>query len=34
MLKKLDAHRTKEPEREEKIDPRWDALKGIIEKNK
>ena len=34
MLKQLNAHRTKEPEREEKIDPRWDALKGIIEKNK
>ena len=34
MLKKLDAHRTKEPDKEEKIDPRWDALKGIIEKNK
>lgn len=33
MLKQLDAHRTKEPDREEKIDPRWDALKGIIEKN-
>ncbi len=34
MLKQLDAHRTKEPDMEEKIDPRWDALKGIIEKNK
>jgi uncharacterized metal-binding protein YceD (DUF177 family) len=34
MIKKLDAHRTKEPEKEEKTDPRWDALKGIIEKNK
>jgi uncharacterized metal-binding protein YceD (DUF177 family) len=34
MLKKLDAHSTKEPDGEENIDPRWDALKGIIEKNK
>ena len=34
MLKKLDAHRTKESDKEEKTDPRWDALKGIIEKNK
>ncbi len=34
MLKKLDAHRSKEPEGEEKNDPRWDALKGLIEKNK
>ena len=33
MLKQLDAHSSKEPERVEKIDPRWDALKGIIEKN-
>ncbi len=33
MLKQLDAHSTKETEREENIDPRWDALKGIIEKN-
>lgn len=34
MLTQLDAHRTKESDREEKRDPRWDALKGIIEKNK
>lgn len=33
MLKKLDAHRVKEQKRNEKTDPRWDALKGIIEKN-
>lgn len=33
MLKKLDAHRTKEPDSDKNIDPRWDALKGIIEKN-
>ena len=34
MIKRLDAHRTKEADKEEKIDPRWDVLKGIIEKNK
>ena len=34
MLKRLDAHKTKEPDSDEMIDPRWDALKGIIEKNK
>jgi uncharacterized metal-binding protein YceD (DUF177 family) len=34
MLKKLNAHRTNEPDREDKSDPRWDVLKGIIEKNK
>jgi uncharacterized metal-binding protein YceD (DUF177 family) len=34
MLKKLDAHRSIESHREEKTDPRWDALKGIIDKNK
>ena len=34
MLKKLDAHRSLTSDREEKTDPRWDALKGIIEKNK
>ena len=34
MLKQLDAHSTKEPDSEDIIDPRWDALKGIIEKNK
>ncbi len=31
MLKKLDAHQAREVEKE--TDPRWDALKGIIEKN-
>jgi uncharacterized protein len=34
MLKQLDAHRFREAEQKEKSDPRWDALKGIIEKNK
>jgi len=34
MIKKLDAHRIKETNVEENTDPRWDALKGIIEKNK
>ena len=34
MLKKLNAHRTGEPDRVKTSDPRWDALKGIIEKNK
>lgn len=34
MIKQLNAHRAKEPDTEETIDPRWDALKGIIEKNK
>lgn len=31
MLKKLEAHRAKEIDQ---TDPRWDVLKGIIEKNK
>ena len=31
MIKQLDAHSYKEPEQKEKSDPRWDALKGIIE---
>ena len=31
MLKQLDAHRFREPEQEKNSDPRWDALKGIIE---
>ena len=31
MLKRLDAHRIKETDKEDKSDPRWDALKGIIE---
>ena len=34
MLKKLDAHKAKETDKEESNDPRWDVLKGIIEKNK
>jgi uncharacterized metal-binding protein YceD (DUF177 family) len=34
MLKQLEAHRTKESDSEEMNDPRWDALKRIIEKNK
>jgi uncharacterized metal-binding protein YceD (DUF177 family) len=33
MLKRLNAHQTVEADKEEKTDPRWDALKGIIEKN-
>jgi uncharacterized protein len=33
MLEKLDAHRAKEQDRKEMTDPRWDALKGMIEKN-
>jgi uncharacterized metal-binding protein YceD (DUF177 family) len=32
MLQKLDAHRTGK-EQNDQSDPRWDALKGIIEKN-
>ncbi len=31
MLKQLDAHRFRETDQKEKNDPRWDALKGIIE---
>ena len=31
MLKQLDAHRFREPDQKENSDPRWDALKGIIE---
>jgi len=34
MLKKLEAHRAMEIDQSEMTDPRWDALKGIIEKNK
>lgn len=34
MIKRLDAHRIKEADKAKKIDPRWDVLKGIIEKNK
>ena len=33
MLRVLDAHRANEIDQHEKTDPRWDALKGIIEKN-
>jgi len=33
MLKKLEAHRMKESHKNDQTDPRWDALKGIIEKN-
>lgn len=35
MMQKLDAHRMKEADQDtaEKTDPRWDALKNIIEKN-
>jgi uncharacterized metal-binding protein YceD (DUF177 family) len=31
MIEKLDAHRFREPDQKENGDPRWDALKGIIE---
>jgi len=34
MLKKLEAHRAYDTDQSEMTDPRWDALKGIIEKNK
>ncbi len=34
MLAKLNAHRTKDLSRKDQTDPRWDALKGIIEKSK
>lgn len=33
MLKQLDAHRAKEQDKKIMTDPRWDALKGLIEKN-
>ena len=33
MLEKLEAHRIKKADQEANTDPRWDALKGIIEKN-
>jgi len=33
MLKRLNAHRSKESDENDQTDPRWDALKGIIEKN-
>ena len=32
MLEKLEAHKSKQ-EKNDQNDPRWDALKGIIEKN-
>jgi uncharacterized metal-binding protein YceD (DUF177 family) len=31
MLKRLDAHQIKDTDKEVKSDPRWDALKGIID---
>jgi len=34
MLKKLEAHQANDTDQSEMTDPRWDALKGIIEKNK
>jgi uncharacterized metal-binding protein YceD (DUF177 family) len=34
MLKKLNAHRSEEPDDKGTTDPRWDVLKDIIEKNK
>jgi len=34
MLNRLNAHRIEGPEGKEETDPRWDVLKGIIEKNK
>ena len=34
MIEMLDAHRSKETEKNDDTDPRWDALKGIIEKKK
>ena len=34
MLRKLNDHRAQEHEIKETTDPRWDVLKGIIEKNK
>jgi uncharacterized metal-binding protein YceD (DUF177 family) len=33
MLEKLNAHRAKESNQHDQTDPRWDVLKGIIEKN-
>ena len=33
MLEKLDAHKRKETDKNDQTDPRWDALKAIIEKN-
>ena len=34
MLKKLEAHQAQETDQSEMTDPRWDVLKGIIEKKK
>ena len=34
MLKKLEAHQAQETDQSELTDPRWDVLKGIIEKKK
>ena len=34
MLEKLDAHSIRETYQNNQTDPRWDALKGIIEKKK
>ena len=34
MLKKLEAHTAKDLDQNSRSDPRWDVLKGIIEKNK
>lgn len=33
MLQRLEDHRAKNKEQNNQSDPRWDALKGIIEKN-
>ena len=33
MLEKLDAHGKKITDKKDQTDPRWEALKGIIEKN-
>ena len=33
MLERLNAHRSKESDQNDQTDPRWDALKSIIEKN-
>ncbi len=34
MLKKLEAHKANDLDQNSRSDPRWDALKGIIDKNK
>jgi uncharacterized metal-binding protein YceD (DUF177 family) len=33
MIERLNAHRTQNKELNDRTDPRWDTLKGIIEKN-